>query len=205
MEALKTLRSRAVVLDQPNIDTDQIIPARYLTTTQRDGLGAALFADRRFDAEGNPRRDFPLNRPEAGGRSILLAGHNFGCGSSREHAPWALLDYGIRAVISTGIADIFRSNALRNGLLPIVVDDSAWARLAAAADQEIEIDLEAVRALIVQRPELREALAEIVKARLEVAEAARVASRRDVRRLSLRDIREGIERRLFASRAATRR
>jgi 3-isopropylmalate/(R)-2-methylmalate dehydratase small subunit len=143
MDALKTLRSRAIVLDQPNIDTDQIIPARYLTTTRRDGLGAALFADRRFDAEGNPRPDFPLNRPEADGRSILLSGHNFGCGSSREHAPWALLDYGIRAVISTGIADIFRSNALRNGLLPIVVGDSAWARLAAAADQEIEIDLEA--------------------------------------------------------------
>ena len=142
MGTLKTLRSRPVVLDQPNIDTDQIIPARYLTTTQREGLGASLFADRRFDGEGNPRLDFPLNRPEAEGREILLAGHNFGCGSSREHAPWALLDYGFRAVISTGIADIFRSNALRNGLLPVVVGASEWARLAAAPDREIEIDLE---------------------------------------------------------------
>ena len=143
MDALKTLRSRAVVLDQPNIDTDQIIPARYLTTTEREGLGVCLFADRRFDGEGNPRPDFALNRPEAEGREILLAGHNFGCGSSREHAPWALLDYGFRAVISTGIADIFRSNALRNGLLPVVVGEAEWASLAAAPDGDIVIDLEA--------------------------------------------------------------
>ncbi len=143
MEALKVLRSRAVVLDQPNIDTDQIIPARYLTTTRRDGLGACLFADRRFHPDGQPRAEFPLNQPGAEGREILLAGHNFGCGSSREHAPWALLDYGFRAVISTGIADIFRSNALRNGLLPVVIGEPAWDRLVAAADQEISIDLEA--------------------------------------------------------------
>ncbi len=143
MEPFKTLHSRTVVLAQPNIDTDQIIPARYLTTTRRDGLGAGLFADRRFDGDGRPRSDFRLNHPEAKGCKILLAGHNFGCGSSREHAPWALLDYGFRAVISTGIADIFRSNALRNGLLPVVVSETQWNRLAAAEGEEIAIDLEA--------------------------------------------------------------
>lgn len=143
MEPFKTMHSRTVVLPQPNIDTDQIIPARFLTTTRRDGLGASLFADRRFDSDGRQRPDFPLNRPEAEGCQILLAGHNFGCGSSREHAPWALLDYGFKAVISTGIADIFRSNALRNGLLPVVVRESEWNTLAAAEGQEIAIDLEA--------------------------------------------------------------
>jgi 3-isopropylmalate/(R)-2-methylmalate dehydratase small subunit len=143
MEPFKTLKSRTVVLAQPNIDTDQIIPARYLTTTRRDGLGAGLFADRRFDGDGRPRPDFPLNRPEVADCEILLAGHNFGCGSSREHAPWALLDYGFRAVISTGIADIFRSNALRNGLLPVVVSETQWNTLAGFEGEQIEIDLEA--------------------------------------------------------------
>src|SRR6516225_2019916 len=122
MERFTTLSSRTVVLPAANIDTDQIIPARFLTTTTRSGLGAHLFADWRY-ANGTARADFVLNRPEAAGCRILVAGRNFGCGSSREHAPWALTDYGFRAVVSTQIADIFRNNALKNGLLPVVVDE----------------------------------------------------------------------------------
>jgi 3-isopropylmalate/(R)-2-methylmalate dehydratase small subunit len=124
-----------------NIDTDQIIPARFLTTTTREGLGAALFADWRYDAAGQRRPDFVLNRPESRGCEVLVAGRNIGCGSSREHAPWALLDYGLRAVISTEIADIFRSNSLKNGLLPIVVDEATHAWLLAHPGAEVEIDL----------------------------------------------------------------
>lgn len=101
MDAIRTLESPTVVLPYTNIDTDQIIPARFLTTTTKEGLGRQLFADWRYDADGTPKADFPLNRPEAHGCTILVAGRNFGCGSSREHAPWALLDYGFRAVIST--------------------------------------------------------------------------------------------------------
>ncbi len=111
-----------MVLPRENVDTDQIIPARFLKVTDKKGLGKALFSDWRYDAAGTPRPDFVLNRPEAAGCQILVAGDNFGCGSSREHAPWALVDSGIRAVVSTRIADIFRSNALKNGLLPVVVD-----------------------------------------------------------------------------------
>lgn len=107
-----------------DVDTDQIIPARFLTTTSREGLGSKLFFDWRFAADGAENPDFVLNSPAANGCEILVAGRNFGCGSSREHAPWALLDYGIRAVVSTEIADIFRSNSLKNGLLPIVVDEA---------------------------------------------------------------------------------
>jgi 3-isopropylmalate/(R)-2-methylmalate dehydratase small subunit len=125
MEPIRILRSRTVVLSAANIDTDQIIPARFLTTTTRDGLGQHLFADWRYDVTGAPRSDFILNSAGARNCRILVAGRNFGCGSSREHAPWALLDYGFRAVISTQIADIFRSNALKNGLLPVVVDAAA--------------------------------------------------------------------------------
>jgi 3-isopropylmalate/(R)-2-methylmalate dehydratase small subunit len=124
-----------------NIDTDQIIPARYLTTTTREGLGTALFADWRYGSDGLPSPTFVLNRPEARGCAILVAGRNIGCGSSREHAPWALLDYGFRAVISTEIADIFRSNSLKNGLLPVVVDDATHAWLIANPGAEVEIDL----------------------------------------------------------------
>jgi 3-isopropylmalate/(R)-2-methylmalate dehydratase small subunit len=124
------------------VDTDQIIPARFLTTTGREGLGRALFADWRFDAAGLPRPEFVLNRPEAAGCAILVAGSNFGCGSSREHAPWALLDFGIRAVISTSIADIFFSNALKNGLLPVRVEAATHELLLANPGAEIEIDLE---------------------------------------------------------------
>lgn len=143
MEPVRVIRSRTVVIPSENIDTDQIIPARFLTTTSRSGLGEHLFADRRFDADGNPRADFPLNRPEAAGCAILVAGRNFGCGSSREHAPWALYDYGLRAVISTEIADIFRSNALRNGLLPVVIDPAMHGWLMENPGAEVVVDLEA--------------------------------------------------------------
>jgi 3-isopropylmalate/(R)-2-methylmalate dehydratase small subunit len=131
------------VLPGSNIDTDQIIPARFLTTTTREGLGRSLFADWRYDAQGAPRPDFVLNRPEALGCQILVAGHNFGCGSSREHAPWALLDYGFQAVISTEIADIFRSNSLKNGFLPIVVDQASSDWLVANPGAEVTIDVAA--------------------------------------------------------------
>ncbi len=143
IEPFATLTSRTAVLPVDNIDTDQIIPARFLTTTQRSGLGRHLFADWRRDADNEPRQDFVLNRTEAVGAKILVAGRNFGCGSSREHAPWALLDYGFRAVISTEIADIFRSNALRNGLLPVVLDEASHAWLLANPGIELTIDLQA--------------------------------------------------------------
>jgi 3-isopropylmalate/(R)-2-methylmalate dehydratase small subunit len=141
MDPINVIRSRTVVMPSSNIDTDQIIPARYLTTTTREGLGAALFADWRYGDDGLPSPTFVLNRPEARGCAILVAGRNIGCGSSREHAPWALLDYGFRAVISTEIADIFRSNSLKNGLLPVVVDDATHAWLIANPGAEVEIDL----------------------------------------------------------------
>jgi 3-isopropylmalate/(R)-2-methylmalate dehydratase small subunit len=143
MEPFTRLRSRTVVLAAANIDTDQIIPARFLTTTTRTGLGRNLFADWRYDASGAPRADFALNRAEAQGCRILVAGRNFGCGSSREHAPWALVDYGLRAVVSTQIADIFRSNALKNGLLPVVVDESTSEWLIAHPGAEISLDVAA--------------------------------------------------------------
>ncbi len=141
MDAFTRLESVVAVLPQENIDTDQIIPARFLTTTERAGLGRACFADWRFDADGNERPDFPLHRPELRGAGILAAGRNFGCGSSREHAPWALLDYGIHVVISTRIADIFRNNALKNRVLPIVVSEADWQRIASFEGQKIAIDL----------------------------------------------------------------
>ena len=145
MDAFRRFASTLAVLPNENIDTDQIIPARFLTTTERAGLGRACFADWRFDAAGAERADFPLHRAEFRNAGILLAGRNFGCGSSREHAPWALLDYGIRVVIATRIADIFRNNALKNGLLPIIVNESDWARLDGFAAREIAIDLDALR------------------------------------------------------------
>jgi 3-isopropylmalate/(R)-2-methylmalate dehydratase small subunit len=143
MEPFTTLTSRTVVLPASNIDTDQIIPARFLTTTTRAGLGEHLFADWRYDAAGAPRPDFALNRDAARGCRILVAGRNFGCGSSREHAPWALIDYGLRAVVSTEIADIFRSNALKNGLLPVVVDETTSAWLIAHPGVEVTLDVAA--------------------------------------------------------------
>ena len=142
MQAIKQIRSRTVVLPTRDIDTDQIIPARFLTTTTREGFGEKLFHDLRFDDAGNPRDDFPLNSQSARGAEILVAGRNFGCGSSREHAPWALLDFGISAIVSTEIADIFRSNSLKNGLLPVVVDASTHEWLLDNGGAEIEIDLE---------------------------------------------------------------
>jgi 3-isopropylmalate/(R)-2-methylmalate dehydratase small subunit len=145
MQAVKRVRSKTVVIAASNIDTDQIIPARFLTTTTKQGLGAQLFADWRYQSDGTPKADFILNRPEAEGAKILVAGRNFGCGSSREHAPWALLDYGFRAVISTEIADIFRGNSLKTGLLPIVVDEATSQWLLEHPGAEVDIDLEAAR------------------------------------------------------------
>ncbi|MDQ3950280.1 MAG: 3-isopropylmalate dehydratase small subunit [Gemmatimonadota bacterium] len=129
MEPFATLTSTCVVLAVDNIDTDQIIPARFLKTTERRGLGAHLFADWRYDEQGRPRADFALNTPEARGAAILVTGRNFGCGSSREHAPWALFDFGFRAVMSTEFADIFRNNALKNGLLPVTLTPAAHEHL----------------------------------------------------------------------------
>jgi 3-isopropylmalate/(R)-2-methylmalate dehydratase small subunit len=142
MEPLKTFSSRTVVLPIDNVDTDQIIPARFLKGTTKSGLGEKLFSDWRYDAQGGRKADFVLNRPESQGARVLVAGDNFGCGSSREHAPWALCDYGFRAVISTSIADIFRNNALKNGLLPIVVEPALHKRLLAEPGAEVTISLE---------------------------------------------------------------
>ena len=142
--AFRKLTSRIVRLPNENVDTDQIIPARFLKTTEKAGMGKLLFYDWRYVEEGNPRADFVLNRPEAAGRAILLAGNNFGCGSSREHAPWALVDFGFRAIISTSFADIFRNNSLKNGLLPVVVDRATHERLfRLLPDAEVVIDLAA--------------------------------------------------------------
>jgi 3-isopropylmalate/(R)-2-methylmalate dehydratase small subunit len=142
MQAIKTLRSKTVVLPNRDIDTDQIIPARFLTTTTRDGLGDKLFYDWRFNADGSNNPQFVLNQEQFNNHHIMVAGNNFGCGSSREHAPWALLDYGIQAVISTEIADIFRSNALKNGLLPIVVNKATHDWLIGNPGADIQIDVE---------------------------------------------------------------
>jgi 3-isopropylmalate/(R)-2-methylmalate dehydratase small subunit len=141
MEKVRRFTARTVALDRDDVDTDQIIPARFLKVTAKEGLGRALFADWRFDASGQPRADFVLNRPEAEGAQVLVAGHNFGCGSSREHAPWALRDFGFRAVLAPSFADIFRNNALKNGLLPVVVPEEFRARLLAAPGTPVTIDL----------------------------------------------------------------
>ena len=143
MEPVVRIHSRTVVIPSSNIDTDQIIPARFLTTTTKNGLGRQLFADWRYLKDGSPNPEFVLNRPEARGAQVLVAGRNFGCGSSREHAPWALLDFGIRAVVSTEIADIFRGNSLKNGLLPIVVEESTAQWLLDHPGVEVDIDLKA--------------------------------------------------------------
>jgi 3-isopropylmalate/(R)-2-methylmalate dehydratase small subunit len=148
MTPFRRFVSTLAILPGDDIDTDQIIPARFLTTTERAGLGHHCFADWRFDSDGHERPDFPLHRSALRGAGVLLAGRNFGCGSSREHAPWALLDLGIRAVVSTQIADIFRSNALKNGLLPIVVGDADWQRLAACEAQAVAVDLEQQRIVL---------------------------------------------------------
>ncbi len=147
MEPITTFTSRLVPLPIRDVDTDQIIPARFLKGTVKSGMGAHLFCDWRHDEEGKPRPDFILNQPQAAGAQVLLAGDNFGCGSSREHAPWALLDFGFRAVISTSFGDIFRSNSLKNGLLPVAVDPATHAALLARVtedpDARVTIDLAA--------------------------------------------------------------
>ena len=142
MQPIRTIESRTVVIPVTNIDTDQIIPARFLTTTTREGLGKQAFADWRYDADGAVKSDFILNKPEVAGCSVLVAGRNFGCGSSREHAPWALLDYGFRAVISTEIADIFRNNSLKNGLVPVIVDKATHRWLLDNPGVEAVVDVE---------------------------------------------------------------
>ncbi|HLJ46624.1 MAG TPA: 3-isopropylmalate dehydratase small subunit [Bryobacteraceae bacterium] len=143
MTKFTPFHSRMVLLPIDNIDTDQIIPARFLKTVSKDGLGDQLFNDWRYDAEGHPKPDFPLNHSEAKAAKILLAGDNFGCGSSREHAPWALTQYGFRAVISTSFADIFKQNSLKNSLLPIVVPRDVHAWLFEHPEAELQVDLAA--------------------------------------------------------------
>lgn len=141
MKPFTTIQSRMVPLKIDNIDTDQIIPARFLKTISKVGLGDQLFCDWRYDAQGQPKPDFILNQPRAQGAEILLAGDNFGCGSSREHAPWALTQFGFRAVISTSFADIFKQNSMKNSLLPVVVPREIHAELFAMVekDQNVEV------------------------------------------------------------------
>jgi 3-isopropylmalate/(R)-2-methylmalate dehydratase small subunit len=146
MEPFKELTSRVVVLPVNDIDTDQIIPARFLKVTDKTGLGASLFADWRYLPDGSPNPDFILNQPKSQSAQVLLAGDNFGCGSSREHAPWALTGFGFRAVISTSFADIFRNNSLKNGLLPVLVDPETHRKLVEqfsdSPDLTVTVDLE---------------------------------------------------------------
>ena len=141
MKPLTHIHSRTVVLPHENIDTDRIIPARFLTTTERAGLGKVLFNDWRYRSDGTPDPDFALNQPAAKGCEILVAGRNFGCGSSREHAPWALTDFGFRAVLSSEIADIFRANSLKNGLLAVVLSEGEHRYLLEHPGIELSIDV----------------------------------------------------------------
>jgi 3-isopropylmalate/(R)-2-methylmalate dehydratase small subunit len=142
VKPVQKIVSRTVVLPSENVDTDQIIPARFLVTTTREGLRDALFADWRWEAPGKPRPGFALDEPAAAGARVLVAGRNFGCGSSREHAVWALQAGGFEAVVSTAFADIFRANALKNGLVPVQVDEAAHAAIAAAAGAEVAVDVD---------------------------------------------------------------
>jgi 3-isopropylmalate/(R)-2-methylmalate dehydratase small subunit len=141
MEKFTPFESKMVLIARDNVDTDQIIPARFLKTISKVGLGDQLFCDWRYNADGTPKPDFVLNKPESKGREVLLAGDNFGCGSSREHAPWALTQYGFRAVISTSFADIFKGNSLKNSLLPIVVPPDVHAELLKNAEAPVKVDL----------------------------------------------------------------
>lgn len=147
MEPIKAFSGSVVPLAINDIDTDQIIPARYLKVTDKNGLGEACFSDWRYESDGSPKPDFVLNKPEYQGASVLIGGHNFGCGSSREHAPWALMGAGFKAVISTYFADIFRNNSLKNGLLPIVVDEETHKQLISLAEEDpttqVRVNLEA--------------------------------------------------------------
>jgi 3-isopropylmalate/(R)-2-methylmalate dehydratase small subunit len=146
MNPFTTLASHMAAIPTENIDTDQIIPARFLKTISKTGLGKNLFSDWRYDEDGRPQPDFQLNQPEVQGAQILLAGDNFGCGSSREHAPWALMDWGFRAIISTSFADIFHNNALKNGLLPVIVDEATHRQLLSLVEEDpatqVAIDLD---------------------------------------------------------------
>lgn len=146
MEPITQIIGTCTALLLDNIDTDQIIPARFLKATDKQGMGNALFADWRYNADGTPNEDFVLNRPEAQGANILIAGHNFGCGSSREHAPWALQGFGFQAVISTYFADIFRNNALKVGLLPVMVDEETHRQLLSMVEEDpstpVTVDLQ---------------------------------------------------------------
>ena len=142
MENIIEFKSPTKVLAVNDIDTDQIIPARYLTVTTKEGLGEGLFSDWRFDDTGNKIEDFPLNQAKSEGCTTLIAGSNFGCGSSREHAPWALVDYGFKAIISSSFADIFRNNSLKNGLLPITVSEGFHKMLIENEGIELTISLE---------------------------------------------------------------
>lgn len=148
MEAFKTLTGPVLVLPQDNIDTDQIIPGRFLTATSFEGMGDHAFADWRYDSEGQPLEDCVLNEPRAAASPILVAGRNFGCGSSREHAPRALLGFGFRVVISSEIADIFRSNSQNVGLLPVVLDEAVHGQLLAMDGESISVDLEACEVIL---------------------------------------------------------
>lgn len=145
MKPFKTLTARVLPLPYNDVDTDQIIPASYLKVTDKQGLAQGLFARWRYDGDGEPDPDFALNQPRYDGAEVLVAGDNFGCGSSREHAPWALLGYGFRAIVSTSFADIFRNNALKNGLLPVAIDGGAHSRLLAQLAEDatatVTIDL----------------------------------------------------------------
>ena len=146
MEPIKSFSARIVALPLENVDTDQIIPARYLKVTDKSGLAEGLFYAWRYNVDGSPKPDFVLNRPDVQGAQILVAGNNFGCGSSREHAPWAIQGYGFKAVISTYFADIFRNNSLKNGLLPIVVDQETYYQLVSMFEEDptttVTVDLE---------------------------------------------------------------
>lgn len=146
MATFTKLTSRVVPLLIDNIDTDQIIPARFLKVTNKKGLGDQLFCDWRYNTDGSPKKDFVLNKPQYNGAQILLAGDNFGCGSSREHAPWALIAFGFRAVVSTSIADIFRNNSLKNGLLPVILAQEEYKKLKEeilkSPDAEVTINLD---------------------------------------------------------------
>jgi 3-isopropylmalate/(R)-2-methylmalate dehydratase small subunit len=141
MDPIKTFQARAIALPINDIDTDQIIPAKYLKVTDKSGLGEGLFYSWRYNADGTPKEDFVLNQPAARGAEVLIAGNNFGCGSSREHAPWALQGYGFKAVVSTYFADIFRNNSLKNGLLPIQVDQETYYQLVSMCEEDPETTL----------------------------------------------------------------
>lgn len=152
MEPINKFTGRMAPLPINDTDTDQIIPARYLKVTDKNGLGAACFSDWRYNADGSPKPEFPLNQPQYQGAKVLVGGHNFGCGSSREHAPWALIGAGFQAVVSTDFADIFKGNALKNGLLPVIVDEETHQQLISLAQEDptsqVTVDLEAQKLIL---------------------------------------------------------